>query len=440
MGKIQDFIVKNVAGLTPAEIVALSKNKPRSQSIIRQIVARQLVRIRQDIQNWREAMDDAERDTSPDRTELMRVFKDVVLDPHLSSLIETRKNKLLSSNFWIEDKNGKKLDKVTDLFLKAWFFKFMELAQDSEYYGYTLIEFGPIVDNAFTAVKKVREEFVVPEKGIVKKELGLNSTNNRPDSAVIEYLKTPWSNWSIGIGDEFNLGILSKLTPSAIWKKNVLGSWSERAEIFGQPIRIGKTLLRDEARRLNMEAMMVNMGSAASATLDKDDDVEFIETSNTDAHKIYNELIDRCNSEMSKLILGGTATVDENAFVGSSEVQERNLLDFSTKDKRRMKFIVEDQLIPLMRLHKMIPNTPLFFTWDMEEKLSKTGKLAVFTGLSQAGFKVAKKDVEEEFNVKIEDPEPQPDFNPNPTEEEEKKDGASPKTKIEQLYGPELTA
>lgn len=409
MGRIQDYISKQITGHTRAELTALSKKKPPSQSVIEQIIHRQLTRERQDIQKWRNAMDDAERDTSPDRTELIRTYKDVRLDNHLSALIDTRKNKVLGKKFKVVDANGDEDEKATMLLEKDWFFRYMSFALDSLFYGYEVIEFGPIINDEFQWVEKVREEFVVPERSIIKKELGLNGEEEQlDDRSIVHFMERPWSNWVVWIGDPFDLGLLSKVSPMALWKKNVLGAWSERAEIFGMPIRIGKTLIRDNARRLNMDKMLTNMGSAAWATLDKDDDIIFAESSRVDAHKVYDNLIERTNTEMSKIIIGGTATVDEKSFVGSAQVQERNLIDFSTADSRKLKFNIENQLFRIMRTHRLLSEQPRFFVWDSDEKLNKKQELEIIIGLSNAGFKPNREEVEEKFNVKLDEPEANP--------------------------------
>jgi hypothetical protein len=428
----RDYVTKKVTGFTPTEIVALTKSKPDSQSVIKQVVQRQLHRTKQDIQTWRDALDSAERDISPDRTELVRGYKDVLIDNHLSSQIESRKNKVLGSRFWIENAKGEKQDQYTKLFTAEWFYTFLGLAMDEEYYGYEVIEFGPIENDEFTWVKKIREEFVVPEQGVVKKQIGLNA-HNSTSTDVVDYTRPPYSNWTVALGNTTNLGLLMKLAPLAIWKKNVFSAWSERAELFGQPIRIGKTNLRDDARRLNMEAMMVNIGSAASATLDLTDIVEFIESNNTDAHNVYNELIERCNSEMSKLIVGGTATTDEKSYVGSAEVHERNAQSYTGKDKRKLKYFIENHLFALMRRHRLLPqDAELYFSWDMEEQLSKVEKLDVITKLAAAGFVVEDREVEEEYGVKLQGT---PDLDP-----EKEQEGDSPVTEVEALYKPYITA
>ncbi|MFK5283719.1 hypothetical protein ACI3PL_29500, partial [Lacticaseibacillus paracasei] len=55
------------------------------------------------------------------------------------------------------------------------------------------------------------------------------------------YTDEPYSNWCIGVGSKRDLGLLLKLTPLVIWKKNAMGAWAEYIEKFGVPIRVGKT-------------------------------------------------------------------------------------------------------------------------------------------------------------------------------------------------------
>jgi len=56
----------------------------------------------------------------------------------------------------------------------------------------------------------------------------------------------------------------------------------------------------------------------------------------------------RCNSEISKLILGQTGTTDEKAYAGSANVQA-NVADMIGKqDILNMEYIINMQLIPMM--------------------------------------------------------------------------------------------
>jgi Protein of unknown function (DUF935) len=133
-----------------------------------------------------------------------------------------------------------------------------------------------------------------------------------------------------------------------IWKKNALASWAEFAEIFGSPIRIGKTDVRDEVTRKNMENMMRNMATAAWAVLDLNDSVDLVQASRTDAFQVFDKMVERCNSEITKLILGQTGTTDEKAYAGSANVQASVADMIAKQDILNMEYIINLQLLPMM--------------------------------------------------------------------------------------------
>jgi hypothetical protein len=97
-----------------------------------------------------------------------------------------------------------------------------------------------------------------------------------------------------------------------------------------------------------MENMMRNMATAAWAVLDLNDNVELVQASRTDAYQVFDNLVARCNSEISKLILGQTGTTDEKAYAGSANVQA-NVADMIGKqDILNMEYVINMQLIPMM--------------------------------------------------------------------------------------------
>ena len=67
----------------------------------------------------------------------------------------------------------------------------------------------------------------------------------------------------------------------------------------------------------------------------------------------YDKLIDRSNSETSKLLLGSTMTVEvgKNGSRSQSEVHERVVNDVTTADKRFSQTNVNNKLFPVLQLH-----------------------------------------------------------------------------------------
>ena len=210
------------------------------------------MRERQDIKEWRDALTSAESISSPNRSPLMKVYQDIVLDAHLTSLMNTRKHLLTASNFNLYS-NGEIDEESTEILKQEWFYTFLNLALDSVFYGYEVIQFGDIKDNKFSWIRKIPEQYLVPEVGVIKKSFGAEITG-------IKYEEKPYDVWCISVGNPmYDFGLLNYCTPLCIYKKNAVGFWAEYGELFGVPMRVVKTNTRDEERRRNAEDMLENM-------------------------------------------------------------------------------------------------------------------------------------------------------------------------------------
>ena len=321
---------KNVANRnTPPNIVL--------QTVIEQKL--QVQRIRQNIQAWRLAVTAAENPYQPQRYNLLQTYMDVVLDAHVSACFMQRKNMVMGMEFEVvqgDDRN----EELTKMCNKKWFSEFVGHAFDSIPYGFSLVQFDTLINDEFKCVDLVDRIFVKPEFSLVV------PTYSAIDG--VNFTEPPYSDWCIGVGEKKDLGLLMKVAPLAIWKKNALAAWADFQEIFGAPLRIGKTNLKDSETADNMEKMLRGMGVSAYGMFDTDDVVELIETKRADAYMVFDQMIARCNSEISKLILGQTGTMDEKSFVGSAEVHERILSQGLKADKRLILNALNKQLIPML--------------------------------------------------------------------------------------------
>jgi phage gp29-like protein len=318
----------------------VSVNMPKTADIRKRITTpTQLYRGFTNIETYKLAVTRAESLTAPQRSELYKVYKNIELDAHLTAAVNQRKNLTLSKDFDVK-LNGEENEELEYIIKQKWFRDFIDYSLDAIYYGHSLIQFDSVIDNAFKSVELVPREYVKPEFHIV--------TNTYADLSGTDYLEAPYNNWCIGVGKPRDLGLYMKAAPLVIWKKNALGAWSEFVEIFGSPIRIGKTNTRDEETRANMESMLKNMGVASYGVFDTDDLIELIESNRSDAFQVFDMMIQRCNSEISKLILGQTGTLDEKAYVGSAEVQERVLKNVAYNDEFFIEGVLNYQLVPMM--------------------------------------------------------------------------------------------
>ncbi len=393
-------MIDDINGRLNVNVQNIDKKQPRRTQISSKIILRQQIRQREDVGDWRQALLIAESADHPDRTELIKIFKDVDLDGHITGIVSSIKNKIKSKPFMIVNAQGEIDEDKTALFEKEWFFKFIDFIVEAPFWGFTLVQLGDIKDDGFPDIQMIPREYVVPERELVKKDL-FEGRNRNGENAFF-YNELPLRDWFIFIGEKKDMGLFNKATPHALSKKNMFTEMWEYAELFGMPIRKGHTDLNDPERRKNMEDMVRQMGSAPWAVLDKDDVIDFVERQSTDPSNVFIQPIKLSNEEISKAFAGQVATFDEKSFVGSAEVQERMFNEFIITFMRNTRFIINNQLIPRMVFHRMIP-FGFKFKWKAEEILSIIERSKIITDLTKVGYGFDPETVTEEVGIKVED-------------------------------------
>lgn len=147
-------------------------------------------------------------------------------------------------------------------------------------------------------------------------------------------------------------------------------AWSEYCEIFGMPLRVGETNTRSAEDMDRMEQNLKKMGSAAYAVMNQGETIKFIESTKGDAFNVYDKNIDRCNSELSKLVLSSTMTTDSGSSRSQSEVHERVVDSVNQDDLMFIKQLVNDSLFPILIKHGY-PLQDCQFEWDEVKTITK---------------------------------------------------------------------
>lgn len=340
--------------------INLAKEVSKAKDIIIQLDVKTKALSKKNIEGWRTAMQIALNHENPKRFMLLGHFDDAMLDSHLKGAIRNRKLKVLGKPFKIVDSKGVTNKDLVKLLRKRWLKKFKSLALDSEYFAYSLIQFGDIIrvpELKFESVKLVPREHVVPEYHVLLKD------KSDEVKKGIDYLKSPYSDWSIGVGDPDELGLLNNVTKDVISKKWVTVFWDQFAEIFGMPIRIAQTMSRDKKDIDKIEDMLEKMGSAAQGVFPQGTTVKLIETNRGDAFEVYDKRIARANSEISKAILGQTMTMDDGSSKSQAIVHENVSDDIMQADADFLKDVINDDLFPFLIKHGW-PLEGYEFDWD----------------------------------------------------------------------------
>ena len=315
-----------------------------------------------DIQKWRRAHQMAIRVENPDRRMLYDIYRDTELDGHLSGCVEQRHGFVLAKAYNIEDKNKTPQDSLKHYFEQPWFEELCRLILSANEWGHSLIELGDIVTDGdgcpcYENVTLIDRKYVIPEYHRVITDLGQDWTTG------IDYHDPQWSQNLIEAGNPTDLGVYLKAAQYTIPKKNVLAAWDVFGELFGIPFRMVTTNARDEDTKKKISSMLEQMGTSAWGLFPEGTTLQFIESAKSDAFNVFNQRVSRSNSEISKLIIGQTMTIEDGSSLSQSQTHLKVLENLVEKDAKMLEHIVNNQLIPRM-IRQGFPLQGMHFAWD----------------------------------------------------------------------------
>jgi hypothetical protein len=360
--------------------LAKPADRKRMQGIIAGLQMTTDALTRKDIADWRKSWQMAINVDNPNRQRLYDIYRDVEIDAHLSGCVEQRKGFVLARSFKLIDASGEINKDASHYFDQEWFKQLLKLCLDATYWGHSLIELGDIITNGdgcpcYECVRLVPRKHVIPEFHRCIANVGDDWHSG------IDYHAHPFSDWLIEAGEPYALGLYLKAAPHTIPKKNAASFWDTFAEIFGIPMRVAKTTTRDEKEWRRLRDMMQDAGSMLSMITTGETDIQFVETSKSDAYNVYNQRIDRANSEISKLIIGQTMTIEDGSSLSQSQTHLQVFENLVEADRDMLRDIINNQLIPRMVAHGF-PINGLRFEWDDAIDYTPEQQLAYETAIA----------------------------------------------------------
>ena len=243
----------------------------------------------------------------------IRIYKELLCDPHVFACIQSRKAGVLSLNWEInrgldKDKNA---EEIEELLKKLNIHKLISDILDATSFGYQPLEI---------IWKKSASGHVLPAKIIAKppewfcfdddNNLKFRTKDNYygeivPDKKFLLAQNNPSYN------NPYGERTLSRVFWSVTFKKGGLKFWVVFTEKYGMPHLIGKHprgASKDETNTL--ADMLEDMVQDAIAVIPDDSSVEIQEANKSSSAEIYEKLIDKMNAEISKAILGQTLTTE----------------------------------------------------------------------------------------------------------------------------------
>ena len=237
------------------------------------------------------------------RTHLYDMYASAFMtDPHLIGI--HRKRLVGACRTPIEFiRNEKADDQINDLLKQPWFRKFRKEVVESEFWGFSLLQFYRDKDGSINFDSIDRKHYDPVQKVILRYQ----SDN---DGAPLE----AFSNTLVVGNDPRGIGIMSAVMPYVLYKRGNMGDWAQFCQIFGMPIREYTYDAGDEEARRRLVEDARKQGANAVYIHPEGSALTLHESGNkTGSSDLYNNFSDKCDSQMSIAILGNTLTTDAKA-------------------------------------------------------------------------------------------------------------------------------
>lgn len=343
------------------------------------IVERAMPMMMAEIRAFRNAVATARNPERPRRTMLVQLCESIEVDGHLSAALDKRRMRVTGMSWRLVDKKGQEVALAKALLEKAAFEELLSMLAEVPTKGPACIMLEPSQDG-FPNVSLVPRAHYVPElKGVLidlgdEQPMFLGGPEHRP--FFIHAVQR----------DAKHLGVLWKAIPDVVFKRSARNAWAEYGELFGQPIRVAKVPPMEKQQLAELDRSLADMGRAAYIRLPYGVEFELAASTGKDAYQVFDQHIQRANTEISKLIEGQTMTSDSGSSLSQSQVHQDTAELYRLEDSRWVQGCINDQVLPALIEHG-IALQDLRFEWVEQDELSPEQSLAIDQWL-QGNFEI----------------------------------------------------
>jgi len=395
---IKDFISALTRKKDKAQTISLARMPKATRRLVVELMRQTQSLTRSDLARWRNAHQCAIDVENPQRAPLYRIYRDVELDGHLSGAVAQINGMVKARSFKLVNDRGEADENAVKLLDTQWFKRVVDIYLDARYWGFSLIQVTQPYDaedgvRRFRCVDLIPREHVIPEKGRIVTISGDHWT------AGYEWEGTKEAGTLLVAGSTEDLGLYLKCARYTIPKKNVEQYWDAFAEIFGMPMRVAHTASRDDKDRDRIMSMLEQMGHSAVAVMPEGTEVDVVENAKSDAFEVYDRRIERCDRELSKLVIGQTMTIEDGSSLSQSQTHLDVLRNLVEAIADGLRDFVNGQVLPLMERYEF-PVKNLHFEWDYPLDYTPEQMTAVETMLLQ-NFEIDKEYFTDKYGIPV---------------------------------------
>ncbi|MEM8506223.1 MAG: DUF935 family protein [Bacteroidota bacterium] len=370
----------------------------KGQKIMMDLVRIQHGIYRRELDHWKTARLERGNTEAPYTHLLQDLYKDVMLDTHLTSAVEKRVLKVTNKNFVIVDEKGVADYERSKMLETKWFHKVVKYVMESIPYEYSLMLFPESMDGTIPEVICVPRDHVNPDRRLVVKQVY--------DNQGLLFDKFPLNLKFAKLHDGY--GLLEKAAPMTILKRHSWASWDEFEQIFGLPIRIAKLGTISDQVKGEVAEWLKTMGTAAYGVFPSFADIEIKESQHKDAFQVFMRKIESVDSQLSILVNGQTMTTSDGSSRSQAEVHERTEEEIEEDDIKNILTWLNDELVPLLRGRGY--DIPENMRIGIERITKPEEKIKIDAQLMQNGYRMTKDYIEKTYGVELEEtptpPEP----------------------------------
>jgi len=323
----------------------------------------------------------------------IRIYKELLCDSHVYACVQSRKAGVLSLEWDInrgldKDENSQIIE---DLLKKLNVHKLINDILESTLFGFQPLEIF---------WKKEKSGYILPEKIIAKPpewfcfddDNNLNfRTKENYYGEVVPGKKFLLAQNNPNYNNPYGERVLSRVFWPVTFKKGGLKFWVVFTEKYGMPHLIGKHprgASKDETETL--ADMLEEMIQDAIAVIPDDSSVEIKEANKSSSAEIFEKLIDKMNSEISKAILGQTLTTEigSSGSYAASHTHMEVRQDIIDTDKKLVETVINQLIQWVYEINFPNAEVPIFELYapeDVDLTLAQRDKI-----LSETGVKFTK--------------------------------------------------
>jgi phage gp29-like protein len=215
--------------------------------------------------------------------------------------------------------------------------------------------------------------------------------------------------FALPLEDPYGVGIASRLFYPVFYKRHAIKFWLIFAEKWASPTAIAKHPTNASDQQVNDLLEMINaIASDTGVAIPDTVSLDFLKSPGG-AIDSYDGLKDFCNEEISKIVIGQTATVDQSQGGGSrarDQVADGIRVELAKSDSDMLSSTV-NRLLAWMTWANFGPDAKPPKLWrefpELESKVNRSEEGSLISMLTNAGFKPTKEWVEKRLDIEIED-------------------------------------